>query len=406
MKKIFYFVLLIVFINNLFGADVQKIDLESNEYYQKALEYIKMAKENYSIGEYDKSYEYSEEAKEYLRKANELNILRAYIINSEKRKLEAEDYIAKLDKFDAKNFKDTIAFYDKANSTYDDGVKAIKDAESKTENDDKINYYATAISLFAESVNYSKSALSKLSLDYNTAKDMLDRAYSKRKDLMLYKVISENDENDKQIMPLLKESESSLNKSEFAQSVEKSREAMAIMDKIELEMMANYKTRAEEKLNQAKDAYNKALEKDAEKLYPDKMKDAKNNLDNAVSSMETGKYKDAITYSDNVMNIIGQFAYGKEGEEIFPKFYVVKLDIKKRDCLWRISNFTFIYNNRYEWKRLWEANKGILKNPENPHLIFPEQIIEIPSLKGEIREGYYDPNKKYPKFNPKKDYSK
>jgi len=406
MKKILYFILLIVFINSLFGADVKKIDLESNEYYQKALEYIKMAKEKYSAGEYDKSYEYSEEAKEYLRKANELNLLRAYIINSEKRKLEAEEYIAKLDKFDAKNFKDTAAFYEKANSTYDDGVKAIKDAESKTENTDKINYYAASINLFSESVNYSKSALSKLSLDYNTAKDLLDRACTKRKDLIAYKLISENDVNDKQIMPLLKESESFLNKSDFAQSVEKSRAAIEFMDKIELQNMANYKTRAEEKLNQAKDAYNKAIEKAADKLYPDKMKEAKNNLDNAVAAVETGKYKDAITYSDNVINIINQFTYGTEDGEIFPKYYVVQLNVKRRDCMWRISNFSFVYNSRNEWKTLWEANKGILKNPENPHLIFPEQVIEIPSIKGEKREGYYDPNRKYPKFDLKKDYNK
>lgn len=84
-----------------------------------------------------------------------------------------------------------------------------------------------------------------------------------------------------------------------------------------------------------------------------------------------------------------------------PAAYTVRLIPARRDCLWRIAEYSFVYNNPLKWTVIYEANKKTFKDPSNPNLIFPGQVLQIPALKGETRLGTYDPSKEYPVF-PKK----
>ena len=81
--------------------------------------------------------------------------------------------------------------------------------------------------------------------------------------------------------------------------------------------------------------------------------------------------------------------------KVLPKYYIVRRRAPITDCLWRIAQADFIYANRDEWRRIYEANKDSFIRRENPHLILPNQVLEIPSLKGEERAGTYNPNKTY-----------
>jgi nucleoid-associated protein YgaU len=67
--------------------------------------------------------------------------------------------------------------------------------------------------------------------------------------------------------------------------------------------------------------------------------------------------------------------------------YEVKLNPAKRDCLWRIAGFDFIYGNPREWRRIYDYNKSTFRYPDNPDLIYPGQILKIPSIDGEQRSG-------------------
>lgn len=80
---------------------------------------------------------------------------------------------------------------------------------------------------------------------------------------------------------------------------------------------------------------------------------------------------------------------------ILPRYYTVVARPKNTDCYWNISARAGVYNNPLLWENLWHANKSSMKDPNNPHLIFPGMIIEIPSVEGEKREGHYDPDKDY-----------
>lgn len=69
-----------------------------------------------------------------------------------------------------------------------------------------------------------------------------------------------------------------------------------------------------------------------------------------------------------------------------------------KDCFWNIAKDPAIYGDPLLWKELYKANKPDLKQPSNPDLIMPDMIMVIPSLKGEYREGEYDPSITYESF--------
>ena len=68
-----------------------------------------------------------------------------------------------------------------------------------------------------------------------------------------------------------------------------------------------------------------------------------------------------------------------------------KYTVVKGDCLWRIAGKKEIYNNPKYWPKIWEANEdGVISAPAhtpkkitNPNLIYPGQVLRIPTLTAE-----------------------
>lgn len=79
-----------------------------------------------------------------------------------------------------------------------------------------------------------------------------------------------------------------------------------------------------------------------------------------------------------------------------PKYYTVRLIPERRDCFWFIAEYPFIYNDPWQWRVIYEANKSLIPQPDNPDWIEPGLVFTIPSLRGEKREGTYDPKVVYP----------
>ena len=57
--------------------------------------------------------------------------------------------------------------------------------------------------------------------------------------------------------------------------------------------------------------------------------------------------------------------------------YTVKYIPSKRDCLWRIAEYDFVYGDPLKWKLIYEANRDKIKDPD---LIYPGQKLTIPNL--------------------------
>ena len=58
------------------------------------------------------------------------------------------------------------------------------------------------------------------------------------------------------------------------------------------------------------------------------------------------------------------------------KSYTVGTWSENRDCLWNIAGKTEIYNDPFLWPKVWQANKGEIRNPD---VIFPGQVLTLPN---------------------------
>jgi nucleoid-associated protein YgaU len=138
--------------------------------------------------------------------------------------------------------------------------------------------------------------------------------------------------------------------------------------------------------------------------YKEAYDKAASDIAYAKAAFDAGQYedstqlsKDALAALEGIQRVTEAPAPEPEPQAgtTLPLTYTVRLIPSLRDCLWRIAGYPFVYNNPWRWKDLYAANKSILKDPNNPNLIYPGQVLTIPSIKGETREGAYDPEQTY-----------
>ena len=79
----------------------------------------------------------------------------------------------------------------------------------------------------------------------------------------------------------------------------------------------------------------------------------------------------------------------------FPASYTVRAWSVSHDCFWNIAGRPWVYGNPHQWRVLYNANKAKLPDPNNPNVIEPGIVLDIPSLKGEVRQGAWDKDKTY-----------
>jgi hypothetical protein len=79
-----------------------------------------------------------------------------------------------------------------------------------------------------------------------------------------------------------------------------------------------------------------------------------------------------------------------------PAQYTVRPWAVSKDCFWNIAGRSWVYGDPYKWRLIYNANKGKLSDPNNPDIIEPGIVLDIPSLQGESREGLWDADKTYP----------
>ena len=78
-----------------------------------------------------------------------------------------------------------------------------------------------------------------------------------------------------------------------------------------------------------------------------------------------------------------------------PAQYTVRRWNSTGDCFSTIAGWDWVYGDATQWRKLYDANKNKIPDPNNPHLILPGMILDIPSVHGETRSGMWDPAAKY-----------
>jgi nucleoid-associated protein YgaU len=163
---------------------------------------------------------------------------------------------------------------------------------------------------------------------------------------------------------------------------------------------ANWLSLAKQKLSDAEDL-------GAKTRYAEEYKQAVDNYAQAQVAFKNSKWEESIEFSKNVVAWLANVLPAEPeepvavaGQPVFPKYYIVRLILDDRDCFHKIAGYHWVYNDVYEWRILYTANRNVIRDPNNPHLIHPGQVFVIPSLRGEIRSGTYDPAKdgEYPTF--------
>jgi nucleoid-associated protein YgaU len=190
---------------------------------------------------------------------------------------------------------------------------------------------------------------------------------------------------------------------DYKTATAKAEAASAAWDSLQAAMLAVYnqtladKAEADKAMAEAKARLAWAESVKAPKTFPKEYAKASSEMDASNGAYSGENYPSATDHAKAVLVALS----GVTDTIPFPAVYTVRLIPARRDCLWRIAEYPFIYNNPLKWTVIYEANKSTFKDPSNPNLIFPGQILKIPAIKGEVRDGVYDPTKDYPVL-PKK----
>lgn len=135
---------------------------------------------------------------------------------------------------------------------------------------------------------------------------------------------------------------------------------------------------------------------DAEERYPDRWESANEQYRLAENQFSSERYQASADSSREVLRILdGIQPAARALDEAqappeLPRYYVVRLIPERRDCFWRIAGYDFVYGDPTKWRVLYEANKDVIQDPDNPGLIQPGQRFRIPAIEGEQRAGVWN----------------
>ena len=129
------------------------------------------------------------------------------------------------------------------------------------------------------------------------------------------------------------------------------------------------------------------------KIYSSEYNEANTYYLSSLAYRRIHDWDAAITAANNVINILAYIQ--APDDSVLPAQYIVRTWIKDNDCLWNIAARPWVYGDPFKWKILYDANKAKMPQANNPDLIEPGMVLDIPSIKGEIRQGTWDSVKTY-----------
>jgi len=127
--------------------------------------------------------------------------------------------------------------------------------------------------------------------------------------------------------------------------------------------------------------------------YPNDYTQSKNYYETSVLARFNEAWADAIDSAINSIEILAVYETGRTFT--LPSQYTVRTWASVRDCLWNIAGYSWVYGEPRRWRELYDANRSKLPDPDNPDLIEPGMVLDIPSIRGEVRRGMWEPGRNY-----------
>lgn len=145
--------------------------------------------------------------------------------------------------------------------------------------------------------------------------------------------------------------------------------------------------RANQALNRLKDRISEVKSFGGNTTHPDVYRLATEGYGQASNLFTAGDYQGSLDQSNAAIDLLSDVRRTAKQTKELPAKYVVRLIPENRDCLWKIAGYPYIYGDPTLWPLLYQANKQSFPDPENPHLIVPGMILDIPERDKESRSG-------------------
>jgi hypothetical protein len=127
--------------------------------------------------------------------------------------------------------------------------------------------------------------------------------------------------------------------------------------------------------------------------YPAEYGEAQGYYETSLTARSAEDWDGAIDAARQVINVL---AYVEGSDSVpLPAQYTVRPWSVSRDCLWNIAGRSWAYGDSTKWRLIYNANRSKMPEPDNPDLIHPGMVLDIPSSSGEERQGMWDSGKTY-----------
>ncbi len=202
----------------------------------------------------------------------------------------------------------------------------------------------------------------------------------------------QNNENYRESLRYRRLSEEAIEEGEYDKAIEyaeKSKEFSQKSEEYIKFMMAKY--RANSALWKARNRRSQVRRADGDISEPGKFSEAEELIEKADELFQEDaeeSFKESQEASVKAVEILDSIE-PPESENLLPAAYVVRDMPGEEDCFWRISSYDFIYDDPAGWWPIYQANKDKLPEPDNPDLIRPGMVMEIPEKEGENRHGVW-----------------
>jgi hypothetical protein len=140
-----------------------------------------------------------------------------------------------------------------------------------------------------------------------------------------------------------------------------------------------------------------AVTLDAPGRYPDEFAQAQSFYDLAIAERSAEHWDEAIEAANQVLIALADVQEAPLVAEnpALPAQYTVRPWAVSKDCLWNIAGQPWAYGDSAKWRLIYEANRPRFPKPDNPDLIHPGMVLDIPSIRGEVRQDMWDSSKEY-----------
>jgi len=138
-----------------------------------------------------------------------------------------------------------------------------------------------------------------------------------------------------------------------------------------------------------------AVSSGASKQFPVEFREAETWYNESLSARIAEEWDAAIDAAHRVVELLA-YIDAPRGTVPLPAQYTVRSWTTFKDCLWNIAGRSWVYGNPRQWRTLYNANRAKFPDPNNPNWIEPGMVLDIPSIKGEFRQGSWDGNRTYP----------